>query len=151
MAPYQPHPPCVLPGRAAGWGPRQWVGRPDDRRDEMLLTWLSVTGMVVGPVLRPAVSLLASPRHASPCAVDRIDRATAVRLGAAAVVGVAPGVGVAPAVAAYPTLTIETTAGPMEFELWDDVAPAHVNSFRKLAQKGYFDGQAPPSCCTTSP
>ena len=30
----------------------------------------------------------------------------------------------------------------MEFELWDDVAPAHVNSFRKLAQKGYFDGQA---------
>ena len=66
----------------------------------MLLTWLSVTGMVVGPVLRPAVSLLASPRHASPCAVDRVDRATAVRLGAAAVVGVAPGVGVAPAVAA---------------------------------------------------
>ena len=127
-------------------------GSDDDRRaDEMLLTWLSVTGMVVGPVLRPAVSLLASPRHASPCAVDRIDRATAVRLGAAAVVGVAPGVGVAPAVAAYPTLTIETTAGPMEFELWDDVAPAHVNSFRKLAQKGYFDGQAPPSCCTSSP
>ena len=115
--------------------------------NEMLLTWLSVTGMVVGPVLRPAVSLLASPRHASPCAVDRVDRATAVRLGAAAVVAAAPGVGVAPAVAAYPTLTIETTAGPMEFELWDDVAPAHVNSFRKLAQKGYFDGQASLLLC----
>jgi cyclophilin family peptidyl-prolyl cis-trans isomerase len=98
------------------------------------------SGMVVGPVLRPTASLLASHRHASPCAVDRVDRATAVRFGAAAVVAATSGV--APAFAAYPTLTIETTAGPMEFELWDDVAPAHVNSFRKLAQKGYFDGQA---------
>jgi len=98
------------------------------------------SGMVVGPVLRPTASLLAAHRHASPCAVDRVDRATAVRFGAAAVVAATSGV--APAFAAYPTLTIETTAGPMEFELWDDVAPAHVNSFRKLAQKGYFDGQA---------
>jgi len=108
----------------------------------MMLACLSITasGIVVGPVLRPTASLLASHRHASPCAVDRVDRATAVRLGAAALVAAAPGV--APAFAAYPMLTIETTAGPMEFELWDDVAPAHVNSFRKLAQKGYFDGQA---------
>ena len=107
-----------------------------------MLACLAITasGMVVGPVLQPTASLLASHRHASPCAVDRVDRATAVRLGAAALVAAAPGV--APAFAAYPMLTIETTAGPMEFELWDDVAPAHVNSFRKLAQKGYFDGQA---------
>ena len=48
-------------------------------------------------------------------------------------------------------MKVSTTEGDMEFELWDDVAPAHVNSFRKLAQKGYFDGQAPPSCCTSSP
>ena len=98
------------------------------------------SALSVGPVLRS--SLLAYHRHAPPCAADHVDRATAVRFGAAAAAAALSATGAMPAFAAYPTLTIETTAGPMEFELWDDVAPAHVNSFRKLAQKGYFDGQA---------
>ena len=108
------------------------------------LACLAGTGsaLVMGPALQPTASLLASHRHAPPCAIDRVDRATAVRLGASAAAAGLAAAGVAPVMAAYPTLTIETTAGAMEFELWDDVAPAHVNSFRKLAQKGYFDGQA---------
>eukprot|EP00316_Scyphosphaera_apsteinii_P022642 CAMPEP_0119336894 /NCGR_PEP_ID=MMETSP1333-20130426/92897_1 /TAXON_ID=418940 /ORGANISM="Scyphosphaera apsteinii, Strain RCC1455" /LENGTH=166 /DNA_ID=CAMNT_0007347813 /DNA_START=300 /DNA_END=800 /DNA_ORIENTATION=+ len=35
-----------------------------------------------------------------------------------------------------------TTAGEMQFELWDDVAPKHVASFVKLANEGFFDGGA---------
>ena len=62
-----------------------------------MLACLTITAsaLVVGPALRPTASLLASHRHAPPCAVDRVDRATAVRVGAAAVVAAATG-GVAP-------------------------------------------------------
>ena len=58
-----------------------------------MLACLTITAsaLVVGPVLRPTASLLASHRHAPPCAVDRVDRATAVRVGAAAVVAAATG------------------------------------------------------------
>lgn len=58
-----------------------------------MLACLTITAsaLVVGPVLRPTASLLASHRHASPCAVDRVDRATAVRVGAAVVVAAATG------------------------------------------------------------
>lgn len=58
-------------------------------------------------------------------------------LGAAAL-----GVGVRPAAAADARMTIETTAGTMEFEFWPEVAPQTVESFKKLANKGYFDGLA---------
>ena len=44
--------------------------------------------------------------------------------------------------AAYPGLSIKTTEGEMQFELWDDVAPKHVESFLKLAKQGFFDGGA---------
>eukprot|EP00965_Chrysotila_dentata_P222416 6192955-Pleurochrysis_carterae.AAC.2 len=36
---------------------------------------------------------------------------------------------------AYPRLLIETTEGPMEFELWNDVAPKHVENFLTLAKQ----------------
>lgn len=41
---------------------------------------------------------------------------------------------------AYPTATIETDMGTIEVELFDDVAPGHVENFLKLAKDGYFDG-----------
>jgi len=70
--------------------------------------------------------------------VDR--RLVSTSLAAAVVTGVAfEG---ASAAIAYPKLRIVTTAGIMEFDLWDDVAPAHVNSFLSLAKKGFFEGQA---------
>ncbi len=40
----------------------------------------------------------------------------------------------------YPTATIETTAGTLTLELWDDVAPKHVENFKKLALDGFYDG-----------
>jgi cyclophilin family peptidyl-prolyl cis-trans isomerase len=40
----------------------------------------------------------------------------------------------------YPTATIETTAGTLTLELWDDVAPKHVENFQKLARDGFYDG-----------
>ena len=40
----------------------------------------------------------------------------------------------------YPTATIETTAGKLTLELWDDVAPKHVENFQKLARDGFYDG-----------
>ena len=41
---------------------------------------------------------------------------------------------------AYPTATIETDMGTIEVELFDDVAPGHVENFLKLARDGYYDG-----------
>lgn len=37
---------------------------------------------------------------------------------------------------------LETTAGPITFELFPDKAPAHVRNFLRLAQSGVFDGTA---------
>ena len=39
-----------------------------------------------------------------------------------------------------PRVAIETTAGTMEFELWDDVAPKTVANFVKLASEGFYNG-----------
>ena len=40
------------------------------------------------------------------------------------------------------TMVMMTTAGEMQFEFWSDVAPKTVESFKKLAKTGYFDGLA---------
>jgi peptidyl-prolyl cis-trans isomerase B (cyclophilin B) len=37
---------------------------------------------------------------------------------------------------------ISTTEGDMVMEFWPDVAPGHVENFKKLAQKGFYDGTA---------
>ena len=39
----------------------------------------------------------------------------------------------------YPTATIETDHGTIRVELWDDVAPGHVENFLKLADRGFYD------------
>lgn len=41
---------------------------------------------------------------------------------------------------AYPTATIETDHGTLELELWNDVAPKHVENFQKLARSGFYNG-----------
>ena len=38
------------------------------------------------------------------------------------------------------TATIETTKGTIELELYDDATPGTVDNFRKLIQKGFYDG-----------
>ena len=35
---------------------------------------------------------------------------------------------------------IKTTEGEMVLELWPDVAPGHVENFKKLASQGFYDG-----------
>ena len=35
---------------------------------------------------------------------------------------------------------IETTQGDMVVEFWPDVAPGHVENFKKLANKGFYNG-----------
>ncbi|HWD93944.1 MAG TPA: peptidylprolyl isomerase [Verrucomicrobiae bacterium] len=35
---------------------------------------------------------------------------------------------------------IKTTEGEMVIEFWPDVAPGHVENFKKLANKGFYDG-----------
>jgi len=35
---------------------------------------------------------------------------------------------------------LTTTAGEMVLEFWPDVAPGHVENFKKLANKGFYDG-----------
>jgi len=38
------------------------------------------------------------------------------------------------------TAIIKTSEGEMVLEFWPDVAPRHVENFKKLAQKGFYDG-----------
>ena len=38
------------------------------------------------------------------------------------------------------TATMQTTAGPIVFELFDEDAPKTVENFRKLATDGFYDG-----------
>ncbi|MFO0873109.1 MAG: peptidylprolyl isomerase [Phycisphaerales bacterium] len=40
----------------------------------------------------------------------------------------------------YPRARIETDQGPIVVELWNDVAPRHVENFLKLARQGFYDG-----------
>ena len=35
---------------------------------------------------------------------------------------------------------LKTTEGEMVLEFWPDVAPGHVENFKKLARKGFYDG-----------
>jgi peptidyl-prolyl cis-trans isomerase B (cyclophilin B) len=37
---------------------------------------------------------------------------------------------------------IKTTEGEMVLEFWPDVAPGHVENFKKLAKEGFYDGTA---------
>jgi peptidyl-prolyl cis-trans isomerase B (cyclophilin B) len=37
---------------------------------------------------------------------------------------------------------ISTTVGDMVLEFWPEVAPGHVENFKKLAKKGFYDGTA---------
>ena len=47
-----------------------------------------------------------------------------------------------PAAAAAEVAVIKTSAGEMVVEFWSDVAPKTVENFKKLAQKGFYDGTA---------
>ena len=40
---------------------------------------------------------------------------------------------------AYPKATISTGLGDLVVELWDDVAPKHVENFLKLGREGFYD------------
>jgi peptidyl-prolyl cis-trans isomerase B (cyclophilin B) len=42
----------------------------------------------------------------------------------------------------YPKALIGTNLGDITVELWDDVAPGHVENFLKLARDGFYDGLA---------
>jgi len=94
-------------------------------------------------LIAPRRSII-SARTCQPVASENlgISRATALQQLSAAAGVVALGIEPRAARAAYPGLSITTTQGVMEFELWDDVAPKHVDSIRTLAKQGFFDGQA---------
>lgn len=40
----------------------------------------------------------------------------------------------------YPEAMIKTSLGDIRVELWNDVAPKHVENFLKLARDGFYDG-----------
>ena len=42
----------------------------------------------------------------------------------------------------YPQAVIKTSHGDITVELWDDVAPGHVENFLKLAKDGFYDNLA---------
>jgi len=103
---------------------------------------LPLTAALFGYVLRAPLPLAASRAASAVCSeANGVGRREATQLAAAAFttsVVLTPGV----ANAAYPGLSIMTTEGEMVFDLWDDVAPKHVESFLKLAKQGFFDGGA---------
>ncbi len=43
------------------------------------------------------------------------------------------------AVSTYPQAVISTSLGDVAIELWDDVAPNHVENFLKLARSGFYN------------
>ena len=43
-------------------------------------------------------------------------------------------------VGAVSVATMQTTEGPIVFELFDEEAPKTVENFRKLATDGFYDG-----------
>jgi peptidyl-prolyl cis-trans isomerase B (cyclophilin B) len=45
-----------------------------------------------------------------------------------------------PAAAAEEVAVIKTNQGEMVLEFWPDVAPKHVENFKTLAKKGFYDG-----------
>jgi len=95
-----------------------------------------------GYVLRAPLPLAVAPRASTVCSeANAVGRREATQLAAAALT---TSVILTPtaANAAYPGLSIMTTEGEMQFEMWDDVAPKHVDSFLKLAKQGFFDGGA---------
>ncbi len=40
----------------------------------------------------------------------------------------------------YPEVMVRTSLGDIRVELWNDVAPKHVENFLKLAREGFYDG-----------
>ncbi len=92
----------------------------------------------------PAAHPHLAARRAAPAMVEREPplsrRAALATTGAAVLLG--PLAVSADEKSGYPKLTMTTSEGVMEFDLWDDVAPRHVESFTKLARQGFFDGQA---------
>ena len=91
----------------------------------------------------PTYRGVSAPRVSEPftLSADRIRRRDAI---GAAVLGVAmvPAARSDAEEPSYPKVKITTTAGAMEFELWSDVAPKHVESFLKLTKQGFYDGGA---------
>mmetsp|Transcript_5386 Transcript_5386/g.17266 ORF Transcript_5386/g.17266 Transcript_5386/m.17266 type:complete len:233 (-) Transcript_5386:137-835(-) len=103
----------------------------------MLALLLATPTFMVAPA--PPSSLRAPVRAAT--SMGSLDR-RAVGVGAAAAVALGTADSASAAEGGYPKMTIKTTQGEMEFEMWDDVAPKHVKSFLTLAKQGFFDGGA---------
>jgi hypothetical protein len=83
---------------------------------------------------------LSSPQLSTEAAPRTSRRELIIQAG-----GLAAAAATSPALAeagSYPKITMATTAGKMEFELWDDVAPGHVKNMLTLAKQGFFDGGA---------
>lgn len=110
--------------------------------------------LVFGPIMLALVLALTGQTSAyvvstRACARQSAARATGTRMAvsrralgeaaAAATVLVTP---LSASAEGYPRVSIKTTEGEMQFELWDDVAPKHVKSFLSLTKQGFYDGGA---------
>ena len=109
----------------------------------MLLASL-VTAAVVGFAPTPAAKPAAVrwSRVPAPAVANSLGRRQATQAAVAA--GSFLGITALPANAEfdYPKISMMTTEGEMQFELYTDVAPKHVESFLKLTKQGFFDGGA---------
>jgi len=94
------------------------------------------------PSSRSSMAHSASSRM-SPAISMCTSRREAIAIGAAAAgMAASPFEAIADDEAGYPKVTMTTTEGEMQFELWNDVAPKHVESFLKLSKQGFYDGGA---------
>jgi cyclophilin family peptidyl-prolyl cis-trans isomerase len=85
---------------------------------------------------------IAAHPHSTPLASDTSSRREAMQGIAAATAAATVVAPLAANAAGYPKLKMTTTEGEMEFELWNDVAPKHVESFLKLSKQGFYDAGA---------
>ena len=97
----------------------------------LLLGQAAVDAYSLGAAVRP------STRAATGVRMSSVSRRALGEAAAAAAVVLTP---LAASAEGYPQLSMKTTEGEMQFELWDDVAPKHVASFLKLTKEGFFDG-----------
>lgn len=103
---------------------------------------MAATLLLLGFITAYTPAFRVTPTRTRAGQIVNLDRRQAVAQSALVTAAAAAAVPGSAEAEEYPKLSMMTTEGEMQFELWNDVAPKHVESFLKLTKQGFFDGGA---------